>query len=184
MRATRSTPRTSPSTSSTGAGCGPLPGAADLLRACAERGLDVVLASSASEEELAALCSAIDADDAITAATSASDADEGKPAPDIVETALEKSGLDAGRVVFVGDAVWDGHAAGQSHVTFVGVTCGGTPAADLREAGAVEVSAGSGGAARQFRQERPRRTARRGLTMPQQAWNKKRERQYEHIKEG
>ena len=117
----------------------PLPGAADLLRACAERGLDVVLASSASEEELAALCSAIDADDAITAATSDSDAEEGKPAPDILQTALKKSGLDADHVVFVGDAVWDGHAAGNSHVLFVGVTCGGTPAGDLRDAGAVEV---------------------------------------------
>jgi HAD superfamily hydrolase (TIGR01509 family) len=117
----------------------PLPGAADLLRACAEHGLDVVLASSASDEELEALCSAIDADDAITAATSASDAGEGKPAPDIVQTALKKAGLDADRVVFVGDAVWDGHAAGRSHVRFVGVTCGGTPAADLREAGAVQV---------------------------------------------
>jgi HAD superfamily hydrolase (TIGR01509 family) len=117
----------------------PLPGAADLLRACADRGLAVVLASSASAEELAALRSAIDADDAITAATSASDAEEGKPAPDIVQTALKKAGLDARDVVFVGDAVWDGHAAGRSEVTFVGVTCGGTPGGDLRDAGAVQV---------------------------------------------
>jgi HAD superfamily hydrolase (TIGR01509 family) len=117
----------------------PLPGAVDLLRACAERGLAVVLASSASAEELAALRSAIDADDAITTATSDSDAEEGKPAPDIVQTALAKSGLVADRAVFVGDAVWDGHAANRSDVTFVGVTCGGTPADELRAAGAAEV---------------------------------------------
>jgi HAD superfamily hydrolase (TIGR01509 family) len=117
----------------------PLPGAADLLRACADRGLDVVLASSASEEELTALKSALDADDAITVATSSSDAGSGKPAPDILQSALDQSGLAADRVVFVGDAVWDGEAAKRAGVTFVGVTCGGTPESELRAAGAVEV---------------------------------------------
>jgi len=117
----------------------PLPGAADLLRACSDRGLDVVLASSASEEELAALTSALDADDAITEATSSADADAGKPAPDILQAALEQTGLAAERVVFVGDAVWDGEAAQRAGVTFVGLTCGGTPESELRAAGAVEV---------------------------------------------
>src|SRR5581483_10156711 len=46
----------------------PLPGAADLLRRCAARGLSVVLASSAKESEMDSLRAAIDADDAITAA--------------------------------------------------------------------------------------------------------------------
>ncbi len=117
----------------------PLPGAAELLRACASRGLDVVLASSAAEEELGVLREAIDAEDAITTATSSSDAESGKPAPDILQTALDRAELDARRVVFVGDAVWDGHAAQRAGVTFIAVTCGGTPEADLREAGAVEV---------------------------------------------
>ena len=116
-----------------------LPGAAKLLHACADRGLDVVLASSASEEELDALTSVLDADDAITVATSSSDAESGKPAPDILEAALARRGLRAERVVFVGDAVWDGEAAQRAGVRFVGLTCGGTPAAELREAGAVEV---------------------------------------------
>lgn len=117
----------------------PLPGAAKLLRACAERKLDVVLASSAKDEELKALMTVLDADDAITEATSSSDADEGKPAPDILKSALDKSGLAPDRVVFVGDAVWDGEAAKRAKVTFIGLTCGGTPEPDLREAGAVEV---------------------------------------------
>jgi HAD superfamily hydrolase (TIGR01509 family) len=117
----------------------PLPGAADLLRGCAAADVDVVLASSASESELAALRSALDADDVITEATSSSDADAGKPAPDILEAALAQTGLDAARVVFVGDSVWDAEAAKRAGVTFIGVTCGGTPEADLRAAGAVEV---------------------------------------------
>jgi HAD superfamily hydrolase (TIGR01509 family) len=117
----------------------PLPGAADLLRGCRKRGLDVVLASSASDEELSALTSTLDADDAITAATSSSDAGSGKPNPDVIQAALDEAGLRPDRVVFVGDAVWDGAAAQRAGVTFIGLSCGGTPEVDLRDAGAVEV---------------------------------------------
>jgi HAD superfamily hydrolase (TIGR01509 family) len=117
----------------------PLPGAAELLRHCHERGLTVVLASSANDEELAVLRAALDAEDAIDAATSSSDAGSGKPEPDIVVSALEKSGLAAEQTVFVGDAVWDGYATQRAGVPFIAVTCGGTPAAELRGAGAVEV---------------------------------------------
>jgi phosphoglycolate phosphatase-like HAD superfamily hydrolase len=41
--------------------------------------------------------------------------------------------------VFVGDATWDGVAAGRAGLPFVGVTCGGTSEGELRSAGAVEV---------------------------------------------
>jgi HAD superfamily hydrolase (TIGR01549 family) len=117
----------------------PLPGARELLRECAGRGLRVVLASSAAQEELDALRSALDADDAIGAATSSSDAGSGKPSPDILQAAMEAGGLAGERVVFVGDAVWDGVAAQRAGVRFVGLTCGGTSEAELRTAGAVEV---------------------------------------------
>jgi HAD superfamily hydrolase (TIGR01493 family) len=117
----------------------PLPGAADLLSECARRGLRVVLASSASADELDALRSALDADDAITEATSSNDAEAGKPAPDILQSALERAGLEPGQVVFVGDAVWDGRAADKAGVAFVALTCGGTPERDLRDAGATSV---------------------------------------------
>jgi HAD superfamily hydrolase (TIGR01549 family) len=115
----------------------PLPGAAELLRACAGDGLQVVLASSATEPELAKLRAALGADDAISATTASDDAGAGKPDPDIVHTALSEAGLD--RAVFVGDAVWDAAAAGRAGIPFVGVTCGGTSEVDLYEAGAVEV---------------------------------------------
>jgi len=115
----------------------PLPGAADLLRACAGRGLAVVLASSAKERELGILREVIGAEDAITAATSSSDAEESKPAPDILAAALEQSGVDPRQSVFVGDAVWDVQAAGRLGIPCIGLTCGGTSAAELAEAGAV-----------------------------------------------
>ena len=117
----------------------PLPGARELLFDCHERGLTVVLASSANPEELDALRQVLDADDAIDAATSAGDAEAGKPAPDILETALERGNVARERAVFVGDAVWDGYAAQRAGVPFVGLTCGGTPDLELRRAGAVDV---------------------------------------------
>ena len=61
------------------------------------------------------------------------------PTPDILQAALDQSGLSPDRVHFVGDSVWDGEAAKRAGVPFVGVTCGGTSEAELRDAGAVEV---------------------------------------------
>ena len=68
----------------------PLPGAARLLRACHEHGLRVVLASSAGPRELEVLRAALDAEDAIDEVTSAGDVDESKPAPDLVQVALQE----------------------------------------------------------------------------------------------
>jgi HAD superfamily hydrolase (TIGR01509 family) len=117
----------------------PLPGAADLLRACAAHGLRVVLASSASKKELGALRRALDADDVIHTATSKDDAGPSKPDPDIIKVALREAGLSADHALLVGDSVWDVLAAERAGIGCVGVTCGGTSAAELREAGAVEV---------------------------------------------
>ena len=117
----------------------PLPGATELLGECARRGHRAVLASSASSDELTALRAALDADDVIHTATSSSDAEAGKPSPSVLEAALDQSSLSPDRVVFIGDAVWDGLASQKAGVPFVAVTCGGTSASDLREAGAVEV---------------------------------------------
>jgi HAD superfamily hydrolase (TIGR01509 family) len=116
----------------------PLPGAADLLRACAVRGLRVVLASSASKKELGVLRRTLDADEIIHTATSKDDVEASKPDPDIIAVALREAGLSADRALMVGDSVWDVIAAERAGITCVGVTCGGTSAAELREAGAVE----------------------------------------------
>ncbi len=109
------------------------------MRACAERGLRVVLATSASAPEVAALRRALAADDVIDTVTSAEDAQQSKPAPDILVAALEQSGLAAERVVFVGDSVWDVAAAGALNIPCVGLTCGGTSRGELAGAGAVAV---------------------------------------------
>jgi HAD superfamily hydrolase (TIGR01509 family) len=117
----------------------PLPGAADLLRACKKRGLRVVLASSADAREFAALRGALDADDAIDEATSSADVERSKPAPDLVRVALDKAGVEPDAAVFVGDTVWDVEACGKAGVPCIGVLSGGISRAELLEAGAAEV---------------------------------------------
>ncbi|MET9217239.1 HAD family hydrolase [Streptomyces sp. NPDC003300] len=117
----------------------PLPGASDLLRACAARGWQVVLASSAKGEEADVMLRALDADEAITAVTTSDDVSSSKPAPDLVRQALEKAGVPAGRAVFVGDAAWDAQAASKAGVRCLGVLTGGWTRQELSEAGAETV---------------------------------------------
>ena len=107
-----------------------------LLRTLSDRGAVVVLATSASPEELDILLRVIDADDAIDATTNAEDVDAAKPKPDIVEVALERAGVDASRAVFIGDSVWDMKAAERAGVSPFGVLSGGIAESLLTQAGA------------------------------------------------
>ncbi|UNO38836.1 HAD family hydrolase [Streptomyces sp. MST-110588] len=116
-----------------------LEAAGDLLRALADRGLRIVLATSADGSELAALRRAIDADDVIAGTASSDDVAQGKPAPDPVERALELAQVPASCAVFVGDTVWDMKAAARAGVQRVALLSGGIPRADLEEAGAAAV---------------------------------------------
>ncbi|HVT71440.1 MAG TPA: HAD family hydrolase [Trebonia sp.] len=117
----------------------PLPGAARLLRACHDHGLRVVLASSAGPDELKALRGVLDADDAIDAATSAGDVDTSKPAPDLVQLALEQAGARPDESVFIGDAVWDVRACRRAGVACIAVLTGGTSRDELTGEGAAAV---------------------------------------------
>jgi HAD superfamily hydrolase (TIGR01509 family) len=117
----------------------PLDGAADLLRAVAARGRRIILATSADGKELAAMRSALDAEDVIADATSADDVDASKPAPDLVEQALDRAGVPARHAVFVGDTVWDVRAAARAGVPCIALLSGGIPRAELERAGAAAV---------------------------------------------
>jgi HAD superfamily hydrolase (TIGR01509 family) len=120
----------------------PLPGAADLLRACKRRGLAVVLASSADEPEFRALRAALNAEDAIDAATFSGDVESSKPAPDLVEVALAKAGVPAEQAVFTGDTVWDVQACRKAGVACIGLLSGGISRGELTEAGVAQVYVG------------------------------------------
>ena len=122
----------------------PLPGAADLLRACKRQGLTVVLASSADEPEFNMLRAALDAEDAIDAATFSGDVEASKPAPDLVQVALDKAGVPAGEAVFTGDTVWDVQACQKAGVPCIGLLSGGISRDELTSAGAAEIYPGPG----------------------------------------
>jgi HAD superfamily hydrolase (TIGR01509 family) len=122
----------------------PLPGAVDLLRACKARGLTVVLASSAGQAESGVLRAALDAEDAIDDATFAGDVERTKPAPDLVQVALQKAAVPAGQAVFVGDTVWDARACQKAGVPCIGLLSGGICREELADAGAAEIYAGPG----------------------------------------
>ena len=120
------------------------PRAGDLLRAVHDRGLRVVLATSAEKSDLEALLKAIDADDAIDAVTSAGEVEQAKPAPDLFCVALEEAGTATDATVVVGDTVWDVKAAKRAGLPCVAVTSGGISRAELEAAGAVAVYADVG----------------------------------------
>ena len=117
----------------------PLPGAPELLRELRDRGLKVVMASSGVAEHTERLLRLVGADRTAQGATSSSDVDQSKPAPDLIEAAIEK--VDGDRAVVVGDAVWDVTAAVNAGVRSVGLLSGGFGEGELRDAGADHVFA-------------------------------------------
>ncbi|MBC2960586.1 HAD family hydrolase [Nocardioides deserti] len=117
-----------------------LDGAEDLLEALRTSGLQVVLASSGERELTDRLLDLVPGTSAIRATLAGDEAESSKPAPDLLSVSLER--VDAARAFAVGDTVWDAESAHAAGVAFVGVLTGGVTAAELREAGAVEVVEG------------------------------------------
>jgi HAD superfamily hydrolase (TIGR01509 family) len=118
----------------------PLPGAREFLAAVGERGHRVVLASSGKPQHVDHFLDLLDARDLAEAWTSSEDVESTKPAPDLLQVALEKLGepLDAPSVV-VGDSVFDVEAAKNAGMPAIVVRSGGFGDDELREAGAVGI---------------------------------------------
>ena len=89
----------------------PLAGARALMVDLKERGHTVVLASSGKQQELDHYIELLDASDLLDEYTSSADVEATKPAPDIVEVALQKSGAEPGDAIMIGDTPWDVEAA-------------------------------------------------------------------------
>jgi HAD superfamily hydrolase (TIGR01509 family) len=115
----------------------PFPQVRQLLERMRENGLRLVVASSSPEDEVAEALERIEIKDLLESATSATDAGRSKPDPDVVRSALERSGLAAREVVMVGDTPYDIQAAGKVAVGVIALRCGGFRDEDL--AGAVAV---------------------------------------------
>jgi HAD superfamily hydrolase (TIGR01509 family) len=119
----------------------PLPGAAELLAATAALRLNVVVATSAKDDEVGYMLDALGGGEAIDTVVSSGAVERAKPDPSIVEKALEESGTDRARAVMVGDTIWDVLTARRAGIPCIGVLSGGIAEEQLREAGAAEVYA-------------------------------------------
>lgn len=115
-------------------------GASEAMRDLGRAGWKVVLASSAKRGEVEGYIALLGADELADASTDSDEVESTKPAPDLIEAALEKVSGDQGmRAVMVGDSVWDIEAACRAGVPAVAVLTGGFPEADLKAAGATDV---------------------------------------------
>ncbi len=112
-------------------------GARELIVDLKDRGLSVVLASSAKSEEVDHYLDLLDARDVADGWTTSADVEATKPEPDLVEAALEKAGSRKG--LLIGDSTWDVEAAKRAGIETIAVMTGGFSADELREAGALEV---------------------------------------------
>jgi HAD superfamily hydrolase (TIGR01549 family) len=115
----------------------PMDGARDLIEVLHRGEAPVVLASSAKEEEVDHYLDLLDARDIVDAWTTSADVESTKPEPDLVNAALEKAGTEGG--VMIGDTTWDVESAKNAGVDTVAVLTGGFSAAELKDAGAIEV---------------------------------------------
>lgn len=109
----------------------PASGSRDLVQKMKEEGLDLIIASSASNQELETLLKIAQIEDLVPQTTSSDDADASKPAPDIIEAALQKAQLKPDRAVMLGDTPYDIEAAGKAGVDVIAFRCGGFSDADL-----------------------------------------------------
>lgn len=121
----------------------PFAGGRELLERALERGLKLVVATSATGGELEKLLRAANIDDLIQNAATSSDAERSKPDPDIIDAAIQKSGLRAGELLMIGDTPYDVTAAKRAGVDTVAVKSGGWGEADLDGAVAIYADVGA-----------------------------------------
>ena len=114
-------------------------GAGELISHMQQAGLKLIIASSATSEELKVLLKAAQLDELLkdVEKTSSNDAEASKPAPDIVEVALNKIQLEPSQVVMLGDTPYDIESAKGAEVGVIALRCGGFD--DTQLAGALAI---------------------------------------------
>jgi len=118
----------------------PLEGSRALVLRVRADGLKAIVATSAKDEELEGLLKAAGVADLMEEKATASDAKRSKPDPDIVEAAIEESGISPRNLVMIGDTPYDIEAATRAKVRTIAFRSGGWSDAHLR--GAVEIYGG------------------------------------------
>lgn len=112
----------------------PFPGTRELIQRLIDSGLELIVATSAPEEDLKGLLKQAQVDDLLIKATSADDAENSKPEPDIIQAALQKTKSPKSKVVMIGDTPYDIQAAKKAGIPTIAFTSGGWTDSSLSDA--------------------------------------------------
>ncbi|HEX2643109.1 MAG TPA: HAD family hydrolase [Thermoanaerobaculia bacterium] len=115
----------------------PFPGTRELISFLQKSGFQVVVATSAPDQEVDPLLEIAQVRDLIPQQTTADDAENSKPDPDIIHAALRRLGLPAEETVLLGDTRFDIEAAAKAGVGTIALRCGGATNEEL--AGAIAI---------------------------------------------
>lgn len=112
----------------------PFPGVRELLQRMKDDGMTLVIASSASGEELDALLDKAGVKDLVQSATTSDDVAHSKPDPDIVAAALKKAAVNPHEAMMFGDTQYDIEAAAKAGLRTIVFRSGGNPEPTLQGA--------------------------------------------------
>jgi HAD superfamily hydrolase (TIGR01509 family) len=117
----------------------PTKGVRELLLRMQEAGLRLIIATSATSQELSVLLKAAQVDDLLdqNEAATSSDTEASKPAPDIVEVALKKLKMEPSEVLMLADTPYDIQSAKGAGVEMIAVRSGGFDDEQLKDALAI-----------------------------------------------
>jgi len=111
--------------------CGPLPGARALVQRLTSMAFRCAAVTSTGRNDLPELLRAADVADVLTEAVTSDDASESKPAPDLVQIALDRMGVGPREAVMIGDTPYDITAARSAGVSTIAFRSGGWSDRDL-----------------------------------------------------
>ncbi len=106
----------------------------NLLEHMLANGFRLVVATSASKEDLTNILTQAKLSDLLNNRVTSDDAENSKPDPDILQAALKKMKRTAGESIMVGDTPYDIEAATRAGIRSIGLTCGGWTADSLKGA--------------------------------------------------
>jgi len=117
----------------------PTKGVRELLLRMQEAGLRLIIATSATSQELSVLLKAAQVDDLLdqNEAATSSDTQASKPAPDIVEVALKKLKMEPSEVLMLADTPYDIQSAKGAGVEMIALRSGGFDDEQLKDALAI-----------------------------------------------
>ncbi len=117
----------------------PAPGSRELVQRLKQDGFKLVVASSATSQELSSLLKAGEVEDLLAEepTTTSSDAEASKPEPDLVQSALSKGQLQPEQAIMLGDTPYDIQAASKAGVGVIAFRCGDFDDTQLADALAI-----------------------------------------------